>query len=235
MPPNSDALITSLRTIVTAHYEKDTSPLLLSNVGVTLQQRGLWPSAEAEGKTLTKVIEDAHDPDLLIVRDKNSPAYIAVATGTTKKLVEQFIEHRAQTTTTIPDLDVLPRSVLLAFCVRQEGGKPVFLRKIPPFKYQTEAPNDEAANQFFLIDERYRRPGLKIIDVRTLTVSDRLDLQTKIAAWSRDHGVQLTEFYKSGSKKYANALERLIAAQPSGVAEKVMIPADIALILSQHE
>ncbi len=230
-----DTLIPTLRKIVTERYERDTSPLLLSDLGHILRRQSLWPSTEAEGKTLRQVIEEVHDPDLLIVRDKNSPAYIAVATEAAKTIVEQFIERRAQATTTIPNLDALPRSVVLAFCVRQENGRPVFLRKTPPFKYQTSVPEDGEADQFLLIDERYRRPGLKIADVGALNASDRLDLQTRIAAWSRDNGVQLEDFYQFREKKHANALERLLAAQPRGVAEKIMIPGDIALILSQHE
>lgn len=236
MSPNPDTLITTLRNIVTEHYERDTSPLLLSDLGHIMRRQNLWPSAEGDDKTpLRQVIEAAHDPNLLIVRDKNSPAYVAVATGATKNIVEQFIERRSRARASIPDLDALPRSVLLAFCVRQEDGKPIFLRKTPPFKYETDVPAGEDGDQFLLVQERYRRPGLKIVDVSELSASDRLDLQTKIAAWSRDNGVPLEIFYRYKGKKHANALERLLAAQPPGVAERIMIPGDIALILSQHE
>jgi hypothetical protein len=124
---------------------------------------------------------------------------------------------------------------LVAFCVRQENGKPVFLSKAPPFKYRISVPDEGERDQFLLIEERYRRPGLKIFNISDLNASDRLDLQTRIAAWSRDNGVELEDFYKFGEKRHANALERLLAAQPHGVAEKIMIPGDIALILSRHE
>src|SRR6266851_4026119 len=97
MTSKPDTLIATLRRIVTERYERDTSPLMLSNLGFVLREQNLWPSAEAAGKTLRQVIEEAHDPDLLIVRDKNSPAYVAVATAATEKIVEQFIERRART------------------------------------------------------------------------------------------------------------------------------------------
>src|SRR5664279_652250 len=136
MSPIPEALVADIRKIVSEHYEKDASPLLLSDLGQTLQKQTLWTSTATEGKTLRQVIEEARDPDLLIVRDKNSPAYVAVTTEACKKIVEQFIERRSQASATIPDLDALPRSVLLAFCVRQESGKEVFLRKLPPFRYE---------------------------------------------------------------------------------------------------
>jgi hypothetical protein len=235
MPLDSDALIATIRKFVADRYETDTSPLLLSDLGQILRNQNLWQPMQTEGKTLRQVIEAARDPDLVIVRDKNSPAYVAVATAATKDIVEQFIERRSQARATIPDLEALPRSVLLAFCVRQENGKPVFLRKSPPFKYETDLPVGEDRDQFLCVEERYRRPGLKIAALTELTASDRLDLQTKIAAWSRDNGIPLEDFYKFKGKKRANALERLLAAQPPGAAEKIMIPGDIALILIQHE
>ena len=58
---------------------------------------------EADRKTLRQVIEEARDPNLLIVRDKNAPAYVAVTTEAAKKLVEQFIDRRTQTASAIPD------------------------------------------------------------------------------------------------------------------------------------
>ena len=171
MSPIPEALVADIRKIVSEHYEKDASPLLLSDLGQTLQKQTLWTSTATEGKTLRQVIEEARDPDLLIVRDKNSPAYVAVTTEACKKIVEQFIERRSQASATIPDLDALPRSVLLAFCVRQESGKEVFLRKLSPFRYETDAPAADDRDQFLLVEERYRRPGLKIGDPSQLAAS----------------------------------------------------------------
>lgn len=231
--PNS--LLTTLRTIVAERYERDTSPLLLSDLGIMLRQRGLWPPQEDAGKTLRQIIEEAHDPNLLIVRDKNSPAYIAVTTEATKEIVEQFIARRIERASNVPNLDALPRSVLLAFCVRQETGKQVFLSKTPPFKYRLASPDEVDRNQFLVLDERYRRPGLKITELAALTARDRLDLQSRIASWSRDNDVPLEAFYLIKDKKRLNALERLLAAQSPELAQKIVIPGDIAQILMQHE
>jgi hypothetical protein len=230
-----ESLITTLRQIVAEHYDKDSSPLLLSALGSTLKRRQLWEGVEQTGKSLRQVIEEANDPDLLILRDKNSPSFIAVATANAKSVVEQRIDLRSQSVSVVPNLEALPRSVLFAFCVRQEEGKPIFLHKSPPFRYETGGVDEDDSEHFLKIDERYRRPGLDIQSVENLTATDRLDLQTKIAAWARDNGVLIESFYKAAGKKHTNALERFLAAQPKGVAEKIMLPADIALLLSQHD
>jgi len=235
MSPTTDEVLADLRRVVNEHYEKDSSPLLLSELGALLRKRNTWLSTESDGKKLRQVIEEAGDPDLVIVRDDTSPAYVAVTTGAAREIVEQYIRRRSQAKSVIPDLGALPRSVILAFCVRQENGKSVFLNKSFPFKYEIIDPTMADREQVLLIEDRYRRPGLKIGDSSELGPADRLDLQTKIAAWARDNGVKLEDFYTSQQNKPTNALERLIAAQPRGLAERIMIPADIALILSKHE
>ena len=123
--------------------------------------------------------------------------------------------------------------MLIAFCVRQESGKAVYISKVRPFMYRIGEPNAEERDQFFLIEERYRRPGLKMTELSELSATDRLDLQTRIATWSRDNNVQLESFYSSSQKKTTNALERLISAQPRSIADKIVIPGDIALLLSR--
>jgi hypothetical protein len=237
MSPADEGLVKEVRRIVEEHYSKQSSPLLLSDLGYRLRELNLWPSKEADGKTpLRQFIEAAHDPDLCIVRDRNSPAYVAVTTAAAKSVVEKWIERRGQTTATIPDLEALPRSVLLAFCVHVDPGQHVFLQRTSPFKYEICDPEEGAGlEQFVEINDRYRRPGLKLTSLSELNASDRLDLQTRIATWSRDKNIPVEDFYRVAGKKHANALERLLAAQPPGVADKIMIPGDIALLLSRRE
>jgi hypothetical protein len=166
------------------------------------------------------------------MRDQNSPAYVAVATSAHKHAVEAWIARRRQTTAEIPNLEALPRSVLLAFCVPHVAGKSVFLSKYPPFKYEISSRDEVDLDRYIEIDERYQRPGLNIS--AELSASDRLDLQTKIATWSKDKNMPIETFYVHSSKIQHNALERLIAAQPTGVAERMVIPGDIALLLSRQ-
>jgi hypothetical protein len=202
-----------------------------------LRKQNLIHVEEAGGKpqTLRQVIEAANDPDLCIVRDRNSPSYVAVTTAAAKPIVEQWIERRGKTTTTVPDLEALPRSVLLAFCVRAEAGQRVFLRRSYPFKYEIASPGEADLVQCVEVDDRYRRPGLKISSLTELSASDRLDIQTRIAAWSKDKNMPIENFYAADASKQPNALERLLAAQRPGLADKIVIPGDIALLLSRHE
>lgn len=218
------------------HYQKESSPLLLSDLGSRLRRQALWPAKGDERSLgLRELIEAAHDPDLCVVRDRNSPAYVAVTTAAARSIVEQFIERRSQATTTVPDLEALPRSVLLAFCIQVQAGEHVFLDKLPPFRYEIGS-REKIRPEQVEVDERYRRPGLKIGGLSELNASDRLDLQTKIATWSRDKNIPIEYFYRSAAaKKPLNALERLFASQPPGLAGRIVIPADIALLLSRQE
>ena len=226
--------IASIRTIVLEHYEKDSSPLLLAELGKRLRDQNLWVVKGSDGPTLREVIEKAGNPDLLIVRDRNSPAYVAVVTAAAKQAVETWIENRSRAKAKVPDLEALPRSVLLAFCVRVQPGQCVFLHKTPPFKYEITSSEHADLEQCVQVEERYRRPGLEIGSRSELSASDRLDLQTKIAKWSEDKGIPIETFNLGAAKRSLSALERLLAAQPPGTAERMMIPGDIALLLSRR-
>jgi hypothetical protein len=232
--PNPANVIQNVRTIVAAHYERSSSPMLLAALGERLRKQGQWSIEDQQRKKLRELIEEANDPDLVIVRDKASPAYIAVATATAKPMVEEFIAHRTHAPRSVPDVGMLPRPVLLAFCVRHEPGRQVFLRKLPPYRYSIGIPEDDDANQYWMIDERYRRPGLKIGDLKDLSTSDLVDLQTRIASWAIDTGFQIETLYQTDEKKPTSALQRLLEAQLPGIADRILIPADIALILSKQ-
>ena len=104
-----------------------------------------------------------------------------------------------------------------------------------PFRYETSSPGESERGQFLNVEQRYRRAGLNVSDLNELHASDRLDLQTKIAAWSKDKNFPIEKFYKPTVKKYSNALERLLAAQAPGMAGKIVIPGDIAILLSRQD
>ena len=233
-PPTAEnKLIERIREIVSAHYERDSSPMLLADLGLNLRKSDLWKADKANGRTLRQFIEAAHDPDLVILRDPNSPAYVAVATAAHKQGVETWIARRSQAASMVPNLEALPRSVLLAFCVKRDVGKSIFLNRYPPFKYEIGTRDGVNLEQYIEIADRYRRPGLNLLS--ELTASDRLDLQTKIAMWSKDTNIPIEAFYVHNSKRAQTALDRLIAAQSEGIAEKMVIPGDIALMLSRQQ
>lgn len=235
MPEFVEGLIEGIKRVVGEHYTANSSPLLLSELGARLRKQGVWQGEASEGKSLRQFIESAQDPDLLILRDKKSPAYIAVATQSHKQIVEQWIERRIQSVSEVPDLEALPRAVILAFCVQLDPGGSVYLRRFAPFRYETLLPNGSERDLFVIVEDRYRRPGLKLSEPSELDASDRLDLQTRIAAWSKDKNVPIEGFYRHTAKKHTNALERLIAAQSPSLAEKIVIPGDIAVMLSRQD
>ena len=228
--PTEDEILNRVREIVAAHYSEKSSPLLLAELGIQLGQ-----SLRPLHKTLTQLIVDANDPDLLIIRDKSAPAYVAVTTSKSKPIVAELLERRRQSTAAVPDLGGLPRSVLLAFCVPTLRDKQVYIYRSPPFKYEIRDKGADPDPELIEVDERYRRPGLKISNPEELNAVDHLDLQTKIITWSRDKSVSLDKFNLASLKKTTNALVRLLAAQRVGIAEKIVIPGDIALLLVRHE
>jgi len=228
-------IIATIRQTVIEHYKRDDSrPLLLSDLGTVLRKQNRWPIDGNDGKSLRQVIEGSGDQEILIVRDERSPAYIVVSTAAAKPQVEAAIMRRHQTTSEVPDLTALPRSVVLAFCQSTNDGGPVYLQAFPPYKYKTNIQTEKDSDQYLKIEEKYRRP-MVIATVEELTAQDKLSLQSKIAAWSKDNGISIQRFYKDSGQHRLTALERLILAQPAGLAAKIMVPADIALILSKHE
>jgi hypothetical protein len=196
MASTDAGLIEKIKAIVVEHYRAGSSPLLLSDLGAQLRKAELWPSGGIDGKPLRQYIDAAGDRDLVIVRDKNSPAYVAVATAATKEIVEQWIARRVHAASVIPNLDEIPRSVILAFCVEAGRDQSVYLTKSPPFRYEVSKPDYVDPEQSVQVEEKYRRPGLKISSLSELSATDRLDLQTRIASWSRDKNIPIETFYK---------------------------------------
>ena len=223
-------ILKKIQEIVTSHYSQRSDPLLLADLGIRLNT-----NLKPFGKTLTQFIVAANNPDLIILRDNNTPAFVVVTTSESKPFVEAWLDRRKQITSIVPDLGDLPRSVLIAFCVLKQPHEKVYICNSAPFRYEIK---DIAAGpdpEMIEVEERYRRPGLKVSTLTELSATDRLDLQTKIITWSKDKNVPLGRFNGAQSKKSTNALERLLAAQRDGIAEKIMVPGDIALLLVRHE
>lgn len=235
MSSNAQLLGDKVRELVNGHYARTSAPLLLSKLGLALREQNAWPPAGHDGSSLQKFIESLGDNDLQIVRDPAVPAYIAVATRDSLAAVSGVIANRTKASTTVPDLEELPRSVLLAFCAQQNSGESVYLSKEFPFKYRTSPPSIDDRDQYWEVPPRYRRNGLMMSAVTGLGAADRLDLQKKIAKWCLDNGVSIESLYRHQNARSANALERLIAAQPPGVAARMLIPSDIALLLSRND
>jgi len=226
-----------LKAIVQEHYAQTRTPLLLSHLGSKVEKEQLWPDDRGQ-RSLKKLIE-ACEPDLQIVFDRRSPAYVAVVTPEVRADVEGQINDRLGEKDKIAvRLEDLARPVLLAFCVNVQSQS-VYIRRTKPFRYEVGSIPIEKATEYVIIEPEYRRPGLRIEHPHLLPLSDRRDLENLIQKWATVHGLEIEQFSrleqedKEAPETGKTALDRLLAAQPPGVADKLLIPADIAQILSR--
>lgn len=228
---------TRLKAIVQEHYAKTRTPLLLSHLGSRVEKEQLWP--DDRGQRSLKQLIEACEPDLQIVFDRRSPAYVAVVTPDVRGDVEGQINDRLGEKDKIAvRLEDLARPVLLAFCVNVQSQS-VYIRRTKPFRYEVGSIPIEKATEYVIIEPEYRRPGLRIEHPHQLPLSDRRDLENLIQKWATVHGLEIEQFSrleqedKEAPETGKTALDRLLAAQPPGVADKLLIPADIAQILSR--
>lgn len=238
MPIPPDEFQQKIKGRVRAHYAANRTPLLLAHLGVEIEKNDEWPTDRGQ-RNLKQLITETCGPDLQIVWDRRSPAYVAVVTPDVRADVEaQIAERFADKDAVQVRLEEIVRPVLLAFCVNVQN-QPVYIKRTRPFRYEVGSIPPDRATDYILIEPEYRRPGLRIDHLNLLQVSDRKDLESLIQKWAAVHGVQVGQFSmidqdeKEPSEAGRTALDRLLAAQPPDVAQRMMIPADIAQILSR--
>lgn len=238
MPIPPDEFQQKIKDKVRAHYAANRTPLLLAHLGAEIEKGDEWPTDRGQ-RSLKNLITETCAPDLQIVRDRRSPAYIAVVTPEVRADVEaQIAERFADKDPASVRLEEIVKPVLLAFCVNVQN-QPVYVKRTRPFRYEVGAIPPERAADYILVEPEYRRPGLRIDHPHPLPLSDRKDLESLIQKWAAVHGVQVEQFSsidqheKEPSEAGRTALDRLLTAQPPDVAKRIMIPADIAQILSR--
>lgn len=219
------------------HYAKSDEPLYLASVGQALRNQLLWP-IEGEKKSLKAWLETLK-PDLSVLQDETRPARVAIVTPAKKEAVAQTLlglRHSELVAT-------LARPVLIAFCVRDDENSPVYLTKRPPFRYTLAKPDD--AGQYHVIPPEFRLPGLKLGAPAKMPASDVAKLGEKVQRWADANGVALTTLTKATAEATVaapeevavgtmSALDRLIAAQRQDLRDHLVIPADIAALLSRQ-
>ena len=224
--------------MVRAHYASNRTPLLLAHLGTDLDKADAWPSDRGQ-RSLKQLIKDLAAPDLDIVWDKRSPAYVAVVTQDVRVAVLAQIEERLGSNVAISvRLEDIARPVLLAFCI-DTHEQPIYVRRSRPFKYEIGNLSADRASEFVLVESDYRRAGLRVDRLQSLPLSDKRDLEGRIQRWASVHGLQIEQFSrldqdeKESTDIGKTALDRLLAAQVPDVAQRLMIPADIAQILTR--
>jgi len=226
-----------LTAMVRAHYAASRAPLLLARLGADLDKEDTWPADRGQ-RSLKQLIKDCAAPDLDIIWDKRSPAYIAVVTPDVREAVLAQIEERLGNTPTAVRLEDIARPVLLAFCI-DAHDQSVYVRRSRPFRYEIGDVAPEYVSEFVLVEPEYRRPGLRIDRLQSLPPSDKRDLEARIQKWAAVHGLQVEQFSRLGQEDRESAdagktaLDRLLAAQPPDIAQRLLIPADIAQILTR--
>lgn len=230
-----------LKSRVTKHYAESTAPLMLSRFGQALRVEKLWP-IEGESRSLREVLESQR-PDIDVRRDPTAMAFAVVVAKGFEHIADEAIKARQESNF----LENLPRSVLLAFVAKTTDNEPVHLQINSPFRY--EIGPSAAREDYLLIPESYRLEGEYLEKVRDLEPEKRDLLAKNIRRWVADQSLTLDVFYTKhretpqprvrneapgvAENRSSSALERLHAAQPSGVSGRMVIPLDIALALSR--
>lgn len=149
------------------------------------------------------------------------------------------IEQRFAASDVLPvRLEEIVKPVLLAFCVDVQN-KPVFIKRSRPFRYEIGSIKPDHSTDYVLVEPEYRRPGLRIDNLHLLSLNDRKDLESRIQKWVAIHGLQVEQFSRIDQDEKEllevgkSALDRLLSAQAPDIAARLVIPADIALILSR--
>ncbi len=239
MSISQEAFQEKIKARVRSHYASTRKPLLLAHLGLEIEKELAWPDNRGQ-RNLKQLIKEMCEPDLEIVFDKRSPAYIAVVTPDVRTEVEAQIAGRlGDNDSTAVRLEDIVKPVLLAFCVNVQS-QPVYIRRIYPFRYEVGNIPTDRATEYILVEHEYRRPGLRIDHPHLLSLTDRKDLENLIQKWAAVHSVPIEQFSRlkqeeteTAPEHGKTALDRLLAAQAQDVAQRMMIPADIAQILSR--
>ncbi len=228
----------AVHDLAEAHYGKSDEPLYLAGVGQALRGQKLWP-IDGEGRSLKDWLK-ALEPDIRVIQDETKPARVAIATPAKAERVAGII-HDLRNAELV---NTLARPVLLAFCVRGAEQGPVFLSRRAPFKYTLVEPPDP--QNYHVIPPALRLPGLHLMTSAKMPASDVAQLGANIQRWADANAVALASLTREVAETNRpvaeevaigtmSALDRLIAAQRPDLRTQVVIPADIAALLSRHK
>jgi hypothetical protein len=224
-----------IRQIVAEHYQPgQTRPFLLSHIGARLAKDGDWPLPTDDRRTLRDVVEAI--PDLSLIVDEQTPSFIAVVPVAEEKLAHNAIAKRRK----LFFLRGLPRAVLLAFTTEIAEETPVYLLLGERITFVVGlAARPEGGIE---IDANLRMPGLPIDQLNELDDALIEKLDGKIREWCARHEIAPAQLTRKRApvplpsiaiSKGQSALERLVQAQDPQIARRLIVPIDIALLLSR--
>ncbi len=164
--------------MVQTHYANHRTPLLLAHVGTELEKASAWPSDRGQ-RSLKQLISDYASPDVDFVSDKRSPSYIAVVTPDVRDAIVAQIEAKLGAKSVTVRLEEIAWPVLLAFCI-DAHTQPVYVRRSRPFRYEIGNVSADQISDFIHVEPEYRRPGLRVDRLQSLSPNDKLDLVNRI-------------------------------------------------------
>lgn len=220
------------------HYSKSDEPLYLAGLGQALRGRKVWP-VEGETRSLKDWLKTL-EPDIKVIQDETTPARVAIAPPAKAERVGEILLGLRNA----EFLGTLARPVLLAFCVRGIENGPVFITRRPPFKYTLVQPED--GENYHVVPPDFRLPGLRLATLGKMAPSDVAQLGANIQRWASVRAVDLgslsrevADVQRPMAEEVAigtmSALDRFIAAQRPDLRNQIVIPADIAALLSRHK
>jgi hypothetical protein len=220
----TEALLNQLVEAVEAHYAvPDAPPLLASRFGQA--NKALLNDMKGAYGGLLAAVRAAGEDRLKIADSRPGREVIAPA-DRAADIGNEVQQLSATARAAGSSFDSLPKSVQIAFCVRTEAGEIVTLRVTSPFDYKRIKVGELVRPGFRVIAEEYRKPGLAL---SSATVQDKQALWQQFLAWAQQEQLDPSTF--QAAKKDSNALARFLAAQPSDIIGRIVIPADIAEIL----
>jgi hypothetical protein len=221
----NEDLLNRLVAVVQGHYDNpvnNKTPLLLARFGQ--DNKDLLVELKAEFGTLLAAVRAAGDNRLRIVDSRvgrESMAPVDIAHEVELKVQEESANQNQSSS----NFDSLPRAVQIAFCLRTDVGEHVALQVVPPFNYTKLTSLELLHPAYRSIPDHYRKPGLVL---QRASLRDKASLWRAFVSWTTDQGIDTATF---GVTKQTNALARFLAAQPSDVISRLVIPGDIADLL----
>lgn len=223
--------------IVTEHYRTPGADLLLlSHLGKRLSDDDLWP-ALGDKRSLYEAVDAVEG--IRLIRDENTPAYIAVVPNGSEQLAQKKIADRQKRNF----LRSLPRALHLAFTLPVAADKSVFVKLLPKIIFRV---GESASDGELPIDMDLRVPAEGAGEVDKMSVEDVEQLDANVRVWGVRYNVDLSELNRrirrpAPEKKQpplpspaaSSALERLYAAQDPDVAGRMIVPIDIAVLLGR--
>lgn len=229
-----------LVSLVAAHYaHPPLAPLLLSQLGIQARAAGIVDGGQGSGQ-LTTLIRNIGLNRLVIVCPGEDKARSAVALPSNANEVKQLLGNVSVYNAEAQRFIGLPRALQVAFCVRTDPGEAVSVTTSLPFRYEKFKANMQPGSGHVVIDEEFRKPGLRLQDASN---EKKAALWQCFQRWAESKEISTEPFLQVRpvaevrhgiADSHPTAFSRLLQAQSIEIRGKLVFPADIVEILLRH-